>query len=159
MEKIFYRKKRRGQVFFIDAIVVSMAVMLILILLLFSLSLVENLRKKSDKMSETAENAANILLLTNGDPPDWWASVQNINSLGIGKRRNIIDSEKLNLLNTTNYRDLLSLRTYQFRINITINSTSIYQMGNISNASELVVIERLCIINDSYCKMKIEIGE
>jgi hypothetical protein len=148
----------RGQSFSIEMFLVSTAVILIVLFFVSTFSSINEFKARSQRTHLIAEDAASSLVLSRGYPFDWDLNVSSAQALGLALRRNVLDPQKLNAVNATNYAELLGLPQYNVSINITSNSSQIFQTGYVNSSANVIQIERVCVCNNSPCRVKLQVS-
>jgi len=148
----------RGQSFSIELFLVSTAVILIVIFFVSTLAAINDFKARGQRTHLIAEDAASSLMLSRGYPFDWDLNVSNTQALGFALRRNVIDQQKLNALNATDYAELLGLAQYNVSINITSNGSQLFQTGYVNNSTSILQVERVCICNNSPCRVRLQVS-
>lgn len=147
----------KGQIFFTDVIIFMMVVMVLIVAILSTYETINNFRLKSrvDKLEFLAQDATNSLMLSRGYPRDWDQNITdgNVQALGLTIRRNIVDNTKLSVFNSSNFTKHLGLDGYNVSITIVQNSTTVYSFGTTDTTTNKIVVERLCVLNSSTCKL------
>jgi len=152
----------RGQTFSIELFILSMSVILILTIFLFALSTINDFKTKvdeNDRRNYILTEVSNILLLSKGYPYNWEKDTTNVSALGIVKRRNIINFQKISSLNETDYITLLSLYYYNVSINVTWNGQLHFIGWSNSTAENIAIVRRNCIVNNTLCIFEIEVSK
>ena len=121
----------KAQIFTTDLILASVVFLFILtITIVYSMQVADRvyLLDREHERQVAAQNTANSLLFSQGEPADWHThrdlNLAVISSIGIVKTRNQIDSAKLQKLqdwNRTRYleiKDLLGILKYDIRISV-----------------------------------------
>ncbi len=148
----------KGQAFLIELFVISTTILLIVLFFFSTFNSINEFKANSQRTHFIVEDAASVLILSRGYPADWDINLTNTEALGLTLRRNIIDQTKLNVFNQTNVTELLGLTQYNVSINVTLNGSQIYQAGFVNTSSNVIQIERVCIYNNSPCKMRLQVS-
>lgn len=146
----------KGQLFIMEVFIVTTIAILIVTVLFSIMAKISDFTTEEYQKEILAEEVANILILYQGDPRNWNSSLLP-NSLGLARRRNLIDSEKISALNSTNYKELLGIYKRDAKFSIFVNDSKIWETGDVNESKSRVVVERNCVINSSPCKFRIEI--
>lgn len=136
-----------------ETFVITIAVFFILALFLSLLPKVFEI--KGSKITIVADRTANLLISSQGVPANWHTN--NASSLGLVIRRNVIDWGKTQAIGNTDYLTLLSIYPYKLRLFLITNQT-IWQTGSINESGDVAIFDRLCLINGTLCKLRIEVS-
>jgi hypothetical protein len=158
---LWNKKNKKGQSYSIELIIFVILLIELILFFIYFMNYIYSIEfEKKGKL--IADEIANFLVLSPGVPRNW-EETGNASVPGISYRRNIIDYNKLNALNQTNYTEVLKTYRFETKISLISNGTVLYQIGNITNSSKIYVRERVCVFENSSsklpCILKIEIGE
>lgn len=154
----------KAQIYFVEVMVFLIAAVLVLTLFLYAMSLISTYRTDSlNKMERSAYEAANMLVLSRGDPSFWNSSINisNMTSLGLAQHRNELDNSKLAALaamNSTDYKTLLGLLPYNARVSVFSGGTLLYQTGSVNSSGDVVIVNRICVVNATPCNLRLEVS-
>ncbi len=152
---------KKGQTYSIELIVFVLLLIELILFFIYFVNYVYSI-KFEEKGKLITDEISDLLVLSPGMPRNW-ETIGNISTPGISYRRNVIDYDKLNALNQTNYTEVLKTYSFEVRISLISNGSVIYQIGNISNSTKIYTRERICIFENSSstlpCILKIEVGE
>jgi len=152
---------KKGQTYSIELIVFVLLLIELILFFIYFVNYVYSV-KFEERGKLITDEISDLLVLSPGMPRNW-ETIGNISTPGISYRRNVIDYDKLNALNQTNYTEVLKTYSFEVRISLISNGSVIYQIGNISNSTKIYTRERICIFENSSstlpCILKIEVGE
>mgnify|MGYP000163601491 CR=1 FL=1 len=152
---------KKGQTYSIELIIFVLLLIELILFFIYFVNYVYSI-KFEEKGKLITDEISDLLVLSPGMPRNW-ETIGNISTPGISYRRNVIDYDKLNALNQTNYTEVLKTYSFEVRISLISNGSVIYQIGNISNSTKIYTRERICIFENSSstlpCILKIEVGE
>lgn len=165
--------KGKGQVITIDFVILSFVLMVILLAFMYAwnfLGIRWNNITEYNKQYAAALFAADLLVISPGNPPGW-ENLGTINSstlvsLGLANERNVVNIQKLNKLanlsaqNYSFFKQRLGALNYEVFINITnANKTVSYAMLGVppGQFNETVVLERFVMFNGSISTLRIEV--
>ena len=158
--------RKGGQIFSLD-VLFALGIFLVLLLLSFSLSQLAQERAKASaqtaEMEMKAQFAMDSLLLTAGNPGDWYANA-SVSSLGLTTEGDyILDLNKVQALvalnsSWVNTSAFLGITGYQSYVHIKNGSSILYSLGpNPSyTVHDLVIVERLAILQKKV--VHVEVG-
>ena len=158
--------RREGQIFSLD---VLFALGIFLVLLLLSLSLARLSQERASSSLERAEMemkaqfAMNSLLLTSGNPGNWWSN-SSISSVGLTTQGDyILDINKVQALvnaNSTyvNMSAAFGITGYHSYVHIKNGSTTLYSFGENPSYTihDVVLVERLALLQNNV--VHVEVG-
>ncbi|MEK6941884.1 MAG: hypothetical protein AABW85_03440 [archaeon] len=161
----------RGQIFSTDLIIAGAVFLLIATMtILYSNQMAQNISatETANAREQAAIAAANSLVYSPGTPGNWenYPEITGVESIGIAKTRNEIDSQKLGriiLLSQTNYteiKDLLGLSKYGFFVSVQNmqNNQPIYQFGTLPLAEkETSTVNRIATLNGSDIILRVQV--
>ncbi|MEM4662693.1 MAG: hypothetical protein QXM75_01600 [Candidatus Diapherotrites archaeon] len=162
------QKAEKGQLFTSDFIF-ALAVFGAALLMINSYSYFVSLRVKEFEAEQNREyvarRAAQTLMLSAGDPSDWYlVPDQNIKSLGIASEPNILQRAKIESLASKDYnlvKNILGIQNYDF--NLTIFSSSgrvLYSVGKTKSKDYAVTkINRIGLLDGSAVFITLEVFE
>ena len=138
----------RGQTYSIEMIVfiVSMT-----IIFLISISAISLLDFKIDVANMIADDISYILL-SQGYPRDWENNPNSTVTIGLSRRLNIIDDEKIDafsLMDDDEIRDYLSLHGYNFSVKIIQDESIVFEKS-------LSPVELICFLEKHFYKLSQE---
>jgi hypothetical protein len=122
------------------------------------ISTTNTFRTQDERMQKAIENAADILV-SQGDPLNWESNLSNIHVLGLADMKGKIDISKLQVLNQTEFIELLSLNPYNVSIKLLKNGNQIYSTGWYNSSARVAVTERIVMYNSSAHLLRIIASE
>lgn len=145
----------KGQIFATDLIVGLTVLLFVLVISTTSFGLIQNSLNQEEfygEMQEKALTASEILVADSGQPNNWemLSELNDINSFGLAKERNILDENKVDTLidwNASKYteiKEVLGLQKYEFYFKIEeMNGQMAKEFGTFPGTEEkTIVIER-----------------
>jgi len=149
----------KGQTYMVEMLAVIIAAMIIIVASISVFTSINNYRSVSDKTVNTAQDAANALILTRGFPVDWDQNASSATVVGIVSRRNVIDPAKLAALNLTNFSTLMGLGRFNVSITITSGGETVYQVGSANSSTTMTLVQRTCVLtNGSPCRLSLQVS-
>lgn len=166
---LFLNKK--AQIFSWDVLI---SVGLFVFILVASLSVWDSYREKTlsidtrAEMQMFADNAMNTLILMPGNPGNWHLIDDfNVSSFGlVGESDYLLDVDKITKiqeLNNTYYNEvksMIGIREYEMHLEFILEEET-YSFGieRPFNSKEVVVIERLCVIENEIATIRMEVWD
>jgi hypothetical protein len=156
---------RKSQIFAFEAIIAVSVFLMAIVFLnasVYSKVTERNEKAEKDSLYETAVYASEVLLRTEGIPPDW--DPGNYVQLGLEEENFVVSNEKLDMLMTIGNEELvdnIGLRGYKMFINITsvFNYTAQvnYTKGDFpSNPFILIPVYRIFLMDNGTSKIPVK---
>ena len=165
--------KEKGQIFSTDLMLASIIFLLILTTAITYSNQVSNriyFFEQEEEMRQAGQQAANGLVLTNGNPANWenLPNIDNVNSIGIADSANMLNSSKitqLSALASSDYEDvksILGIAKFDFKLEI------ISMQGNFTvesfgaspeSESSIVSINRIAFYDGNNVVVRLKVFE
>lgn len=154
----------KGQFFSIDLFI---ALSIFLLVIIIIMDVWGNVRERRSSFEQIASmqmlthDIADNLIRSEGDPPNWTS--QNVKSVGLAKEDHVLSESKLKNFTEMDYNDLRQIFgincEFYFKITgldnviISINDNEVTQGREPANATDLISVKRLALLNQTPVKV------
>lgn len=157
----------KGQIFIYDA-VFALAIFLLLFISLLAVwqSSFDSINdsRKLEEMKTKAINASDLLVFTKGSPDNWHnISLNDVNSVGLVSSARVIDSNKLNAFQSSEYASLknkMNLPEYDFHLSLEQDNAVVFEKGEQPGSEDFsVALLRIVDYKGKQAKLFLKIYE
>jgi hypothetical protein len=117
-----------------------------------------------------ALDLSDMLVKTSGNPVNWFelddVTTDNTRSIGLAKEENVLDSNRLDKLNSSNVsiiKTIFGLSKEDFELTVTANWTTtpavFYNISSLdASSTKVYVVERVALLDDERVQLRLRIG-